>query len=180
MLENIPKRIKVQIKDSNSVNIEMSNILCDLKIYINEANWYNYSCIPTNSNGQIILTKEEIIHNTGLKNVRTELKHENPTSVKFELCIIDNKLLDIMISSLQTYLEKGPKELKRELRMKGLIESRIEVEITKVLRKQNIDRTFYSGLIKNQNANLMYSMNLSKIKGIWHGLSSYEYELLLR
>jgi hypothetical protein len=99
----LPNKITVQLKDKNGENLKIENVLCHLNIYIDSLSYYTYSFIPTNSNGIVNLTKEQMIQNTELKHYFDERIPLDKTPGKFDFMLMDNNMLDKIISNMENY-----------------------------------------------------------------------------
>lgn len=176
----IPNSIRIQLKDLNNKNLEIENVLCHLNIYIDSSSYYTFSFIPTNSIGKVILTKDEIIKNTGLQHCYDDKLVLDNSPVKFEFFIFDKELLNNFISSLRGYLNIKLESIKEDLRRRGFNESQIKNEIPKAIKVQKEDKILYDFLVQNKNAVLDYTEENTKIVGIWNDEKDYDYEIKIK
>lgn len=173
----LPKKISVQLKDKNGENLKMENVLCHLNIYIDSLSYYTYSFIPTNSNGIVNLTKEQMIQNTELKYYYDESILAEKTPVKFDFMVMDNNMLNGIISSMENYLSIDTESIKADLKSRGLTDSQITLQIPAIEEKMKSDKQLLEFLKKNQNAELDYSNGEKKITDFWDNETEYYYEL---
>lgn len=175
----IPKSVTFQILDENSKHLMMKNILCHLNIFIGKNSYHSYSFIPTNINGQISLTKEEIINYTELKGQNISIKNTKIESTKFEFYIIDHEIINITFNALNKYLNLSEENILSELRKIFNNEITISTELEKFKLKQIEDQKLFRVLEKSRNSRLLFSSNKSKISGEWKQEIDYTYELKL-
>ena len=173
----LPNKISIQLKDKDGDNLKMENVLCHLNIYIDSLSYYTYSFIPTNSNGIVNLTKEEMIQNTELKHYFDERIPMDKTPVKFDFMVMDNNLLNGIISSMENYLNIDIESIKTDLKSRGLTDVQIALQIPAIEEKMKSDKQLSEFLKKNKNAELNYSNGEKKITDFWNSESDYNYEL---
>ncbi|AUC13848.1 hypothetical protein BTO06_01185 [Tenacibaculum sp. SZ-18] len=152
----LPKKISIQLKNKNGENLQMENVLCHLNIYIDSLSYYTYSFIPTNSNGIVNLTKEQMIQNTELKHYYDESILADKTPVKFDFMVMDNNMLNGIISSMENYLRIDTESIKADLKNRGLTDSQITLQIGAIEEKMKSDKKLLEFLEKNQNAELEF------------------------
>jgi len=173
----LPKKISVQLKDKNGENLKIENVLCHLNIYIDSLSYYTYSFIPTNSNGIVNLTKEQMIQNTELKHYYDESIIADKTPVKFDFMVMENNMLKGIISSMENYLSIDTESIKANLKSRGLTDSQITLQTPAIEEKIKSDKQLLELLKKNQNAELDYSNGEKKITDFWDNETEYYYEL---
>jgi hypothetical protein len=173
----LPNKISVQLKNKNGENLKIENVLCHLNIYIDSSSYYTYSFIPTNSNGIVNLTKEQMIQNTELKYYFDESLPLDKTPVKFEFFVMDDNMVNGVISSMENYLSVDIKSIKADLKRRGLTDEQIALQIPSIEEKMKSDKQLYQFLKKNKNSELKKSNGESKITGFWNSESDYIYEL---
>ncbi len=173
----LPNKISIQLKDKNGENLKIENVLCHLNIYIDSLSYYTYSFIPTNSNGIISLTKEQMIQNTELKHYFDERIPLDKTPVKFDFMVMDSNMLNGLISSMENYLNIDIESIKADLKNRGLTDSQIALQIPPIEEKMKSDKQLSEFLKKNRNAELNYSNGEKKITGYWNNETDYNYEL---
>ncbi len=173
----LPNKISIQLKDENGDNLKMENVLCHLNIYIDSLSYYTYSFIPTNSNGIVNLTKEQMIQNTELKHYFDERIPLDKTPVKFDFMVMDNNLLNGIISSMENYVNIDIESIKSDLKSRGLTDAQIALQIPAIEEKMKSDKQLSEFLKKNKNAELNYSNGEKKITDFWNSESDYKYEL---
>ncbi len=65
---SLPEEILIQLKSVDQCDLKLDFVLCSIFISVGDhEDCYAYHCIPTDSNGQIKLTKEDLIYNTELQ-----------------------------------------------------------------------------------------------------------------
>ncbi len=173
----LPNKISIQLKDENGNNIKLENVLCHLNIYIDSLSYYTYSFIPTDSNGTVNLTKEQIIQNTGLKHYFDVKIPLDSTPVKFDFFVMDNNMLNGIISSMENYINIDILSIKADLKNRGLTDTQIALQIPMIEKKMKSDQELSKFLKKNKNSELNYSNGEKKITDFWNSESDYEYEL---
>ncbi len=173
----LPNKISIQLKNENGDNLKMENILCHLNIYIDSLSYYTCSFIPSNSNGIVNLTKEQMIQNTELKHYFDERIPLDKTPVKFDFMVMDNNLLNGIISSMENYVNIDIESIKSDLKSRGLTDAQIALQIPAIEEKMKSDKQLSEFLKKNKNAELNYSNGEKKITDFWNSESDYKYEL---
>jgi protein tyrosine phosphatase len=173
----LPNKISVQLKDENGDNLKTENVLCHLNIYIDSLSYYTYSFIPTNSNGIVNLTKEQMIQNTELNHYFDERIPLDKTPVKFDFMVMDNNMLNGIISSMENYVNIDIESIKADLKSRGLTDAQIALQIPAIEEKMKSDKQLCEFLKKNKNAELNYSNGEKKITDFWNSESDYKYEL---
>ncbi len=173
----LPNKISVQLKGKNGENLKMENVLCHLNIYIDSLSYYTYSFIPTNSDGIVNLTKEQMIQNTELKHYFDKKIPLDKTPVKFDFMVMDNNILEGIISSMENYLSIDIESIKADLKNRGMTDSQIALQIPAIEEKMNSDKQLSEFLKKKKNAELDYSNGEKKITDFWNSESKYNYEL---
>lgn len=176
----VPKSINIQVVDENSEDLRLKNILCHLNIFNNDNSWFTYSFIPTNINGQVRLSREEIINNTELKHQKNLQNEPKLKPTKFEFFVIDNDILSVMLKNTKLFLSQTDEDVIKELESHLKNETAINNELRKIKQKQIEDEVFYKLLKSNENSNLIFSPNKSKIRGEWEEEIDYEYKLKLK
>ncbi len=144
---------------------------------LSSLSYYTYSFIPTNSNGIINLTKEQMIQNTELKHYFDERIPLDKTPVKFDFMVMDNNMLNGIISSMENYLNIDIESIKADLKNRGLTDSQIALQIPPIEEKMKSDKQLSEFLKKNRNVELSYSNGEKKITGFWNNETDYNYEL---
>jgi protein tyrosine phosphatase len=173
----LPNKISIQLKDENGENLKMENVLCHLNIYIDSLSYYTYSFIPTNANGIVNLTKEQMIQNTELKHYFDERIPLDKTPVKFDFMVMDNNMIDGIILSMENYLSIDIKSIKADLKSRGFTDAQIALQIPSIEEKMKSDKQLSEFLKKKKNAELDYSNGEKKITDFWNSESEYNYEL---
>ncbi len=174
----LPKSITLQLKDLEGNNLEIGNVLFHLNIYIgNSGEYYTYSSIPTNNQGTLSLTREQIISNTELKHHYAPLLILENRPVKFEIFILGNAVLSTLISSLGNYLSNSLAYTIADLKRKEFSEIQIKEAISKIRKAKERDYTFYELLKENNNSLLNYTEENAKIRGQWESEDDFNYEL---
>lgn len=175
----LPNSVTVQLIDKNGLSIKKENILCHLKVFIDDLSYHNYSFIPTDSEGSIYLCKADIIENTELKNYYDGNLPLESTPIKFEFSIVEMSVLNHIISVMENYLAYDEKKYRQDLINRGFNELQVESEIPKILTKMNKDQLLLSHLKSNNNHTLNYSQE-SSISGIWTKESDFKYQLTVK
>lgn len=173
----LPNKMSVQLKDKNGENLKKGKVLCHLNIYIDSLSYYTYSFIPTNSDGIVNLTKEQMIQNTELKYDFDERLPVDKTPVKFDFYVMDNNMICSIISSMENYLSVDIESIKSDLKNRGLTGTQIALQIPVIEEKMKSDKELYEFLKKNKNTELDYSNGEMKITDYWNSESDYNYEL---
>lgn len=173
----LPNKFSVQLKDKNGENLKIENVLCHLNIYIDSLSYYTYSFIPTDSNGIVELTKEQMIQNTELKHYYDKTIPLDKTPVKFDFMVMDTNLLNGIISSMENYLTVDLESVKSDLKQRGLTDSQIAQQIPAIKEKMESDKKLLEVLKTNRNAKLDYSNGQKKLTDFWNSESDYNYEL---
>ncbi len=175
----LPNNISVQLIDNKGDKIKTANILCHLNIYINSSSYYTYSFIPTNSDGKVNLTKEQIIQNTELKHYYDKTIPLERIPIKFDFIIMDTNLINGMIASMNNYLSVDIESIKLDLKQRGLTESQISLQISTIEEKFKTDKKLLEILENNQNSKTDNSNRMKKITDFWDSESDYNYEIKL-
>ena len=173
----LPNKMSVQLKDKNGENLKKGKVLCRLNIYIDSLNYYTYSFIPTNSDGIVNLTKEQMIQNTELKHDFDERLPVDRTPVKFDFYVMDTNMIHSIILNMENYLNVDIELIKSDFKNRGLTDTQIALQIPAIEEKMKSDKELYEFLKKNKNAELDYSNGEMKITDYWNSVSDYNYEL---
>ena len=173
----LPNKISIQLKDKNGKNLKLDNILCHLNIYIDSLNYYTYSFIPTDSNGIVNLTKEQMIQNTELKYCYDKTIPMDKTPVKFDFMVMNISVLNGVISSMENYLTVDLESIKSDLKQRGVSDAQIAQQIPAIEEKMKSNKKQIELLKKNQNAELDSSNGEKKMTAFWNSESDYNYEL---
>lgn len=176
----LPNSLTVQLKTADSNDIAIDNILCHLNIYSDNGSYYTYSFIPTDSNGTISLTREQIITNTQLRHFYNDSLPLDLTPVKFEFMILDRNFLSSIIESIDSYLSTGLSFAQNELRERGLTEKQIAEYTPMIIQKNEQDKALNSFLKQNRNHTFDYSQDKSKITDLWTEERDYYYDLAMQ
>ncbi|RKF05338.1 hypothetical protein C8N26_0017 [Tenacibaculum lutimaris] len=173
----LPNKFSVQLKDKNGENLKLESVLCHLNIYIDSLSYYTYSFIPTDSNGIVELTKEQMIQNTELKHYYDKTIPLDKTPVKFDFMVMDTNLLNGIISSMENYLKLDLESIKSDLKQRGLTDSQIAQQIPAIKEKMESDKKLLGVLKTNRNAELDYANGQKRLTDFWNSESDYNYEL---
>ncbi len=173
----LPNNLKIQLKNKDGKNIEQENILCHLNIYIDSTSYYTYSFIPTNSNGIVNLTKEQIVQNTELKHYYDESLPLDFRPVKFDFFVMDKAMIDNLIFTMKNYLDQDIESIKYNLKNNGFTEEQIQKQVVLIEEKLELDKKLYELLKKNNNKELDYSQGEIKLTSFWKEKSNYQYNL---
>ena len=173
----IPNSLKFQLKDLNDLDFVFNNVLCQLNIYQNTKSYYSYSYIPTNSNGEIVLTKDDIIQNTELKYHFDEGLTLDESPVRFEFFVIDHGIISFLISNMKKNLNVKPDSVKSELMKRGLNNEQVMTELSKITSKHKSDKIFLEFVAQNKNIELELTEEVFKIAGHWESQTDYEYQI---
>ena len=176
----LPKTLKVQLITADNKALKLDNVLCHLNIYSDNGNYYTYSFIPTNSNGCVVLTREQIVNNTELKHFYNDTLLLDNNPVKFEFLVLDKTFISDFINSTKMYLTIDQDATLQELRSRGLAEEQIKKAAPYIEQKREEDRLFNEFLQKNKNQSLDYSSEKSKIVDHWVEEMDYSYELKMQ
>ena len=173
----LPNKLTFQLKTEEGKNIEIENILCHLNVYIDSTSYHTYSFIPTNSNGLVQLTKNQIIENTELKHSYSDnIKLENKP-VKFDFFVMESDYLNSLISSMENYLKIDIESIKLDLKNRGFTDSQIALQIKPIREKLKADKELCEFLKKNRNAEIDKLKSEMKITDSWSQEIDYKYEL---
>lgn len=176
----LPKSITLQLKNLEGNNLEIENVLFHLNIFIGDSGaYYTYNSIPTNSQGTLSLTRQQIINNTELKHYYDHEVTLDTRPVKFEIFILDAAFLSTLILSIGNYLSINLASIKADLKRRGLSETQIEKEIPKIEKVKKRDYIFYEFLKSNNNKLLNYTEESAKVTGQWEIEDDFKYELRL-
>lgn len=170
----IPESITSKFVNRKGEPQQIENVFVGLKIFISENSYYTFSIMATDSNGEIQLSKDEIIENTEI-NERELSDH----STHFEFYIWEQDTLHLMKSRIENLLKtyKDEESIIKELRSFGIADSNIPTELEKVKRKELEDRNLFEQLSRSVNHNLM--LFDTKISGTWKTGNEQEYELVV-
>lgn len=175
----LPKTFTVQLIDTNGDPIKTENILLHLNIYIDSGYYYTYNFIPTDSNGKVTLTKQQIIQNTELKHDYDERIPLDTTPVPFDFMVMDSNLLEGLISSMKAYLTIDLDSIKSDLKNRGFTEAQIAAQIPMIEQKMKSDRALYELLKKHQNPAFNSVEDQPKMKGSWTTEGAVSYDVIL-
>ena len=171
----IPDKIEISLQDKHGKSLKIPNVFFGLKIFTSSNEYHNFSIMATDSNGEIILTKSEILENT---EIETNDLSDEPTP--FEFYIWEQNQLQLFVNRLELLLNQYKNEdaIKNELRTFGIEESNIESELKKVQEKEKEDKLLFERLSKSQNNNLILFKD--KISGKWETAEKKTYNLIVK
>jgi hypothetical protein len=169
----IPETITIKLVNRIGEPQQIANVFMGLKIYISENSYHTFSIMATDSNGEIQLSKDEIIENT---EINESILSGNPTS--FEFYIWERDTLLLVKSRIENLLKmcKDEDSVMNELKSIGIADSNISTELEKIRLKELEDRNLFEQLSKSANHNLV--LFDSKISGTWETGAGQEYELV--
>lgn len=169
----IPESITIKLVNRKGEPQHIANVFMGLKIFISENSYHTFSIMATDSNGEIQLSKDEIIENTEIN--EQELSDQ---STPFEFYIWELDTLHLMKSRIENLLKmyKDEDSIMNELKSFGIADSNISTELEKIKRKELEDRNLFEQLSKSSNHNLI--LFDSKITGIWKSRAEQEYQLV--
>ena len=170
----------VRLKTVDKKDIQLDNVLCHLNIYSDDNSYYTFSFIPTNSNGTVFLTRDQILANTELKHFYNDSFPLDKSPVKFDFMVLDKEFISTFITSVDSYLSIDLDTALNELRTRGLTDIQIEKATPTIIQKKEEDLALSSFLKKNNNQTLTYSQDKSKISDRWTEEKDYAYDLVLQ
>ena len=173
----LPNEITIQLKGENGENLKIENVICHLNIYINDLNYHTYSFIPTDSNGIVRLTKEQIIQNTELKHYYDQGISLDTKPMKFDFFVKDSNSLNILIPNLKKYLSVDIDSVKQDLKNKGVSDEQIGNYISSIQQKMDSDKKLYNTIKNHKNSELDFSTSDYKITAFWTSETDYHCEL---
>ena len=176
----LPKSLTVRLKTADKKSIRLDNVFCHLNIYSGDNSYYTFSFIPTDSDGKVFLTRDQILANTELKHFYNDSFPLDKSPVKFEFMVLDKNFISSFIKSVDSYLSVDLDSALNELRARGLTELQIDKATATIIRKKEEDRALNSLLKKNKNQSLDYSDDKSKITDHWTEEKEYVYDLILQ
>jgi len=176
----LPNSLTVRLKTADKKYIRLDNILCHLNIYSDNGSYYTFSFIPTDSDGTVFLTRDQILANTELKHFYNDSLPLDKSPVKFEFMVLDKNFLSSFINSVDSYLSIDLSSALNELRTHGLTEIQIEKATPTIIQKKEEDLVLNLFLKKSSNQNLVYSQDKSKIIDHWAEEKDYVYDLILQ
>ncbi|MGZ3908020.1 MAG: hypothetical protein ACXVPN_03900 [Bacteroidia bacterium] len=170
----------VRLKTADKKDVRLDNVLCHLNIYSDNDSYYTFSFIPTDSNGTVFLTRNQILANTELKHFYNDSFPLDKSPIKFEFMVLDKDFISSFIKSVDTYLSVDLDSALNELRTRGLTDVQIEKATPAIVQKKEEDLALNSFLKKNNNQTLTYSQDKSKISDRWTEEKDYVYDLILQ
>lgn len=173
----LPSEIGIQVVDAaGGVNL-LGNILFGLKIVTSEGSWHNYSFFKSDAAGRIILTKQNIIDNTGLK-WETDIQAVAPTG--FELYVWEGKNVADIIEATRRLLEiYDDKEfIGQDLKRHGITDEGMAHALLAADRKAVEDKKFYYYI--KDTINNSVSIHTEKIVGTWFDDSPKSYHFIIQ
>lgn len=169
----LPECIEIQIVDNKEQPNPLENILLGLRIFIDDNSYHNYSIFKTNSKGKAILTRQQIIDNTGLS--WDEVNREKQVPTRFELYIWDGQSTEIFIKSTANLLRLyGDSEfLKNDLIKRGVSLNNIEELLGKVKNKAEEDKKLHEEIRFAINDHIVVKNR--ELRGEWNDKSPKDY-----
>jgi hypothetical protein len=172
----LPDKIEIRIVDRSGQSNPLANIIFGLKVFKNNDAWYNYSVFKTDSDGHIVLTRQQIIDNTELKHDRYI---ESGTSTRFEIYVWDGLMTAGLISTTKRLLElyKDESFIRKDLSRHGVAEENIPAAIEATQKKGRDDLALFEQIKDAMNANVQ--IYTGKIEDVWLDVSPKQYEFII-
>jgi hypothetical protein len=176
----LPKTLTVQLMTPGGHPVSHENILCHLDIFGGEGSYYTYSFIPTNTNGTISLTRQQILDNTELQHCYNASLTLTKEPVEFRFYVMSKDFLSAFIKNIDAYLSADETITLHLFRSQGMPEADLKRASEQIAQKKQFDRTFNEFLKKNNNGLFDYDEVKSKVTGYWTDEIDYKYELIMR
>jgi hypothetical protein len=160
----LPVKIEVQITDEVGNAKPLANVLLGLKVFSDNGSWHNYSFFKTNSEGQVCLTKQQIIDNTELK---WGNHFESQTPTKFELYIWDGQSTSELIETTKRLLGiyNDEASIQKDLSRRGVGEDYLSDALKATREKSREDMALFEQIKDAVNGSVQ--VHTSRIEGIW-------------
>jgi len=175
----LPNTFTIQLKDKNGDPVKIENVLCHLNIYSDELSYHTYSLIPTNSEGIVKLSRQQIINNTELKHTYDESIPLDKTPVKFDFFVIKSEVIDIITSSMKKYLSLDIESIKVDMKNQGFSDTQITAQLQIIEEKMKSDKKLYALLKKQRNSDFNYSKREPKITDYWTSETDVAYDITI-
>jgi hypothetical protein len=172
----LPDKIEIRIVDRSGQSNPLPNIILGLKVFKNNNAWYNYSVFKTDSDGHIILTRQQIIDNTELKHDRYI---ESGTPTRFEIYVWDGLMTVGLINTTKRLLDLYNDEsfIRTDLSRHGVAEENIPAAVEATQKKGREDLALFEQIKDAINANVQ--IYTEKIQDVWLDVSPKQYEFII-
>jgi hypothetical protein len=172
----LPTKIKIQVINKAGQTTPLANILFGLKIFTNDGGWHNISFLKSDSAGNIVLTKEEILENIQL-NFHSFANANDST--RFELYIYDGIFMVNLTKSTKQLLElyKDKESIREDLIGRGIVENNLSAAIEATEKKYKEDLVFYERIKDGVNDSIQISP--PKIEGVWSDTLPKQYQFVV-
>jgi len=169
---SLPEEITIQVKTSDQSNLELDFVLCSIYITIvDHEDCYEYHFIPTDSNGQIKLTKDDIIYNTELQFYYDNKLPLDDSTVKFDIMITPKEFIRYFNHSAYKN-DKTLESIKKNNKSDWHI-----VRWTFFMEMHDFNCKIIE---KNKNLRLSYNSDESIISGNWTDSETCKYDLIMQ
>jgi hypothetical protein len=143
----IPDKIEIQVVDSSGQPNPLENVLFGLKLFRDANSWYTYSLFKSNHSGHIILTRQDIIDNTEIKNEKFSIAS---TSTHIELRVWEGEQTEQFKRAIGKLMQAYDDDnfIEADLKRRGVKDYDIEKAIFVTQNKAIEDKRIYES-IKN-------------------------------
>jgi hypothetical protein len=174
----LPSHIHVKLIDRNFTKIALGNIFFGLKMSNEKNSWKNINFIETDINGDLILSKEEILERIGKTYDLKEMAKQ--TKTPFEIYIYDASFLDEFINKMKNMIKGygNQKKISEELFDAGLEVNKIEKSKEIISESFERDKYLYSRIINHKNGSINV-VSSNKISGDWMDEAEKYYEFII-
>lgn len=151
---NIPKRIKIEIKNKDDIKAK-KEIILGLKIYNDDESWHNLSPLKTDKNGKLIIKQKQII------DILFDVQDKrNFIPKKVEIEIWNCEVVNSILNSITSMKSVSKKDIKIDLQKRGLDDDLIEKHSENSFQKLKEDIDIWSVFFNNDNCNTSFINHL--------------------
>lgn len=169
---SLPKEIFIQLKSPDKQDLRLDFVLCSIYIsVIDHEDCFAYHCIPTDSNGQINLTKKDLIYNTELQFCYDENFPIEKSITQFDIMITPQEFV-------KYYNHDACNDDKPIEKYKA--NNKLDWHSARWLFFIERHDLWSEFVKKCRNLSLNYSSEKSTINGNWEEEEKYRYDLIMQ
>lgn len=169
---SLPEEIFIQLKSPDQLDLKLDFVLCSIFIsVVDQEDCFAYHCIPTDSNGQIKLTKDDLIYNTELQFYYDGNLPIDNSITQFDILVTPQELIKYF--NHKAYNDYKPIE---QYKARHKLDWHTARWIF-FIERHDIESEYVKCC---RNLNLNYSSEKSALTGIWTETKKYKYDLTMQ
>lgn len=167
----LPDTIQIQLKNPNHENLALDLIYCSIYITIvDHEDCFVRHLIPTDVNGKFLLTKYDLIYNTGLQFFYNANLPIDKSQVEFQIMLTP-------VDFIQYFARYTGKEFGEKSKRK--FESPLNWHSARAKFHEEMYDEIWPDILKNRNLLLPYDSEKGLITGFWNTAENRTYDLVI-